>query len=52
MPQMAPMMWSWLFLFFIVCFLLFFMMNYFISPITQIHFKVEQLFTSKKNWKL
>nr|YP_009509620.1 ATP synthase F0 subunit 8 [Cranuca inversa]AUN45037.1 ATP synthase F0 subunit 8 [Cranuca inversa] len=46
MPQMAPLYWLFLFLFFLSTLLVFFMMNYFIKP-----FEKKEHSLSKKDLK-
>nr|YP_009114552.1 ATP synthase F0 subunit 8 [Homologenus malayensis]AIB52331.1 ATP synthase F0 subunit 8 [Homologenus malayensis] len=51
MPQMAPLMWLYLFFFFLTSLLVFMMLNYFLKP----YKKNETLFIheklSEKTWK-
>nr|YP_009346407.1 ATP synthase F0 subunit 8 [Clistocoeloma sinense]AOR53786.1 ATP synthase F0 subunit 8 [Clistocoeloma sinense] len=52
MPQMAPLYWLYLFIFFLSILLLFFMLNYFIKPYNNMSFiSFEKKFFSK-SWKL
>nr|BDL61469.1 ATPase F0 subunit 8 [Tmethypocoelis choreutes] len=52
MPQMAPLYWLYLFLFFISILLLFIMMNYFIKPFSQMNSILHYNDTNFKPWKL
>nr|AGA56170.1 ATP synthase F0 subunit 8 [Polycheles typhlops] len=51
MPQMAPLMWTSLFLFFFSNFLLFFISNYFLLPPSKMKSKGSPLSSNQKNWK-
>nr|YP_009045889.1 ATP synthase F0 subunit 8 [Ashtoret lunaris]YP_010021627.1 ATP synthase F0 subunit 8 [Matuta victor]QOL10568.1 ATP synthase F0 subunit 8 [Matuta victor]CDR98372.1 ATP synthase F0 subunit 8 [Ashtoret lunaris] len=52
MPQMAPMMWSILYSFFLVIFMMFFVLNYFISPYKSLSSPKLTLKFIPKLWKL
>nr|YP_009558816.1 ATP synthase F0 subunit 8 [Nanosesarma minutum]QBA83265.1 ATP synthase F0 subunit 8 [Nanosesarma minutum] len=52
MPQMAPLYWLYLFLFFSIILMLFFIMNFFIKPfnyISSISYNIKPI---SKSWKL
>nr|YP_010701694.1 ATP synthase F0 subunit 8 [Dasysyrphus albostriatus]WCJ53255.1 ATP synthase F0 subunit 8 [Dasysyrphus albostriatus] len=52
MPQMAPISWLFLFMFFSMIFILFNMMNYFIYfPLTSSSKKLNKINTTSMNWK-
>nr|YP_011034135.1 ATP synthase F0 subunit 8 [Entricoplax vestita]WRI34029.1 ATP synthase F0 subunit 8 [Entricoplax vestita] len=52
MPQMAPLLWSLLFVFFLFSFLLFLILNFFIKPFETIASPDVSLPTIHKSWKL
>nr|YP_009383504.1 ATP synthase F0 subunit 8 [Helicana wuana]YP_010433466.1 ATP synthase F0 subunit 8 [Helicana japonica]APL97754.1 ATP synthase F0 subunit 8 [Helicana wuana]QBB87156.1 ATP synthase F0 subunit 8 [Helicana wuana]USW67965.1 ATP synthase F0 subunit 8 [Helicana japonica] len=53
MPQMAPIYWLFMFLFFLSSFFLFFMFNYFMKPFTKIDFSpTNKKSLISKSWKL
>nr|YP_010385148.1 ATP synthase F0 subunit 8 [Tritodynamia horvathi]UPM51602.1 ATP synthase F0 subunit 8 [Tritodynamia horvathi] len=53
MPQMAPIYWLFMFLFFIMSFWLFFMINYFMKPFNKIDsFSDNKKTLVSKSWKL
>nr|YP_009498515.1 ATP synthase F0 subunit 8 [Parasesarma pictum]AWK60828.1 ATP synthase F0 subunit 8 [Parasesarma pictum] len=52
MPQMAPLYWLYLFIFFLFTLLLFFMMNYFIKPFNSISPVSHETKFIFKSWKL
>nr|YP_009406943.1 ATP synthase F0 subunit 8 [Typhlatya galapagensis]ASA39466.1 ATP synthase F0 subunit 8 [Typhlatya galapagensis] len=51
MPQMAPLMWFNLFVFFSVTLILFFIMNHFLKPYYKIHLPTLAIKFKKLNWK-
>nr|YP_009231706.1 ATP synthase F0 subunit 8 [Moloha majora]ALZ50224.1 ATPase 8 [Moloha majora] len=51
MPQMAPLMWLYLMIFFIMSLLLFMMMNYFIKPYQKNEKFIMNYNDSEKTWK-
>nr|YP_010049513.1 ATP synthase F0 subunit 8 [Mirocaris indica]QPL15848.1 ATP synthase F0 subunit 8 [Mirocaris indica] len=51
MPQMAPLLWLNLFLFFSIIFLFFLISNYFIKPLVKMEFTTKQPHFNKLNWK-
>nr|ANJ60507.1 ATP synthase F0 subunit 8 [Neoglyphea inopinata] len=51
MPQMAPLFWLNLFFFFITSFLIFFIMNYFMSPPMKLKIIKSSKHISSKSWK-
>nr|YP_009671882.1 ATP synthase F0 subunit 8 [Axianassa australis]QCX31742.1 ATP synthase F0 subunit 8 [Axianassa australis] len=51
MPQMAPLMWLYLLLFFILCFIVFIIMNYFSSIPPKMDTSPLQHHTTAKTWK-
>nr|YP_009646687.1 ATP synthase F0 subunit 8 [Alvinocaris longirostris]AEX32632.1 ATP synthase F0 subunit 8 [Alvinocaris longirostris]WQG15282.1 ATP synthase F0 subunit 8 [Alvinocaris longirostris]BAO52798.1 ATP synthase F0 subunit 8 [Alvinocaris longirostris] len=51
MPQMAPLLWLNLFLFFSVIFLFFLIINFFIKPPFKMEFTPEQPKPAKLFWK-
>nr|YP_009107531.1 ATP synthase F0 subunit 8 [Enoplometopus debelius]AIU44728.1 ATP synthase F0 subunit 8 [Enoplometopus debelius] len=50
MPQMAPLMWMNLFFMFLIGFLLFFIMNYFLKPTSQMKYFPIKKIQTHKNW--
>nr|YP_010952868.1 ATP synthase F0 subunit 8 [Quadrella coronata]WMQ53288.1 ATP synthase F0 subunit 8 [Quadrella coronata] len=53
MPQMAPLLWTYLYIFFIVGLMLFFMLTYFIKPYKTINsFTLSSTLNTQKPWKL
>nr|YP_011010721.1 ATP synthase F0 subunit 8 [Menippe rumphii]WPW47611.1 ATP synthase F0 subunit 8 [Menippe rumphii] len=52
MPQMAPLMWLYLYIFFLINLVLFLIMNFYIKPFTTTSFKTPKTLTSQKSWKL
>nr|BDL61378.1 ATPase F0 subunit 8 [Guinusia dentipes] len=52
MPQMAPIYWLYLLFFFLGTFLMFFMMNYFISPYNKMSTSTSSTTNMFKPWKL
>nr|YP_009747689.1 ATP synthase F0 subunit 8 [Ocypode stimpsoni]QII89379.1 ATP synthase F0 subunit 8 [Ocypode stimpsoni] len=52
MPQMAPIMWAPLFIFFVMSLLLFFMINYFIKPFEKKGVSLLDSTPTIKHWKL
>nr|YP_010936714.1 ATP synthase F0 subunit 8 [Tzotzilthelphusa villarosalensis]WKW91710.1 ATP synthase F0 subunit 8 [Tzotzilthelphusa villarosalensis] len=52
MPQMAPLLWLLLFIYFLMSLLIFLMMNYFIKPFNKILFLKNPLTSLYKPWKL
>nr|YP_010155122.1 ATP synthase F0 subunit 8 [Oregonia gracilis]QQX28740.1 ATP synthase F0 subunit 8 [Oregonia gracilis] len=52
MPQMAPLLWFYLFIFFNICLLLFLIVNYFIKPFEKIVTASSHTFLKHKAWKL
>nr|YP_007474216.1 ATP synthase F0 subunit 8 [Opaepele loihi]AEX32606.1 ATP synthase F0 subunit 8 [Opaepele loihi] len=51
MPQMAPLLWLNLFLFFSIIFLFFLIVNYFIKPPFKMEFTLKQPQPIKLYWK-
>nr|YP_009406982.1 ATP synthase F0 subunit 8 [Typhlatya monae]ASA39518.1 ATP synthase F0 subunit 8 [Typhlatya monae] len=51
MPQMAPLLWLNLFIFFSFTFLVFFVLNYFIPPYKKIDPMIAYSQHKKLNWK-
>nr|YP_009671908.1 ATP synthase F0 subunit 8 [Polycheles baccatus]ART66020.1 ATP synthase F0 subunit 8 [Polycheles coccifer]QCX31768.1 ATP synthase F0 subunit 8 [Polycheles baccatus] len=51
MPQMAPLMWTSLFAFFLLNFLLFFILTYFLQPPSKMKQQPLLFSSSQKNWK-
>nr|YP_010952673.1 ATP synthase F0 subunit 8 [Tetralia glaberrima]YP_010952725.1 ATP synthase F0 subunit 8 [Tetralia rubridactyla]YP_010952842.1 ATP synthase F0 subunit 8 [Tetralia nigrolineata]WMQ53093.1 ATP synthase F0 subunit 8 [Tetralia glaberrima]WMQ53145.1 ATP synthase F0 subunit 8 [Tetralia rubridactyla]WMQ53262.1 ATP synthase F0 subunit 8 [Tetralia nigrolineata] len=52
MPQMAPLLWSYLFVFFFFSLMLFLIMNYYISPFNKTLANLNLHLIQKKSWKL
>nr|YP_010160570.1 ATP synthase F0 subunit 8 [Grapsus albolineatus]QRH17763.1 ATP synthase F0 subunit 8 [Grapsus albolineatus]UBD09492.1 ATP synthase F0 subunit 8 [Grapsus albolineatus]UKS08541.1 ATP synthase F0 subunit 8 [Grapsus albolineatus]UYC29005.1 ATP synthase F0 subunit 8 [Grapsus albolineatus] len=52
MPQMAPLYWLYLFVFFIVSFFLFLSLNYFIKPFDKLDLTHSPQDLKFKIWKL
>uniref|UniRef100_UPI0030E38679 ATP synthase F0 subunit 8 n=1 Tax=Ocypode rotundata TaxID=1844313 RepID=UPI0030E38679 len=52
MPQMAPILWAPLFIFFILSLSLFFMLNYFIKPFEKKSTTLLDSHSTFKHWKL
>nr|YP_010385005.1 ATP synthase F0 subunit 8 [Asthenognathus inaequipes]UPL65015.1 ATP synthase F0 subunit 8 [Asthenognathus inaequipes] len=53
MPQMAPIYWLFMFLFFLMSLMLFFMLNYFLKPFNKIFLLTDNKKTlNSKYWKL
>nr|YP_010374014.1 ATP synthase F0 subunit 8 [Episesarma lafondii]QJH91608.1 ATP synthase F0 subunit 8 [Episesarma lafondii] len=52
MPQMAPLYWLYLFVFFLLIFLLFFMLTYFIKPFNNMSPITLDKKSFSKSWKL
>nr|YP_009112534.1 ATP synthase F0 subunit 8 [Paranephrops planifrons]CEK40184.1 ATP synthase F0 subunit 8 [Paranephrops planifrons] len=51
MPQMSPLFWLNLFIFFLLGFLLFIITNYFIKPPLKVLTLSENLINLEKTWK-
>nr|YP_009561709.1 ATP synthase F0 subunit 8 [Pentacheles validus]QAT80323.1 ATP synthase F0 subunit 8 [Pentacheles validus] len=51
MPQMAPLLWTSLFAFFLLNFLLFFVSTYFLLPPSQMKYETTLPPFNEKNWK-
>nr|QOW83851.1 ATP synthase F0 subunit 8 [Austinograea sp. PX-2020] len=52
MPQMAPLLWLYLFMFFLASLMLFLVLNYFISPFEKISTTLLTTHKPQKPWKL
>nr|YP_009154092.1 ATP synthase F0 subunit 8 [Gandalfus puia]AKC99393.1 ATP synthase F0 subunit 8 [Gandalfus puia] len=52
MPQMAPLLWLYLYLFFLTSLMLFLVLNYFITPFEKISMPTLMTHKSQKSWKL
>nr|YP_009544450.1 ATP synthase F0 subunit 8 [Lupocycloporus gracilimanus]AYW03837.1 ATP synthase F0 subunit 8 [Lupocycloporus gracilimanus] len=53
MPQMAPLLWLYLYMFFLLSFIVFLTLNYFIKPFEKINSDNILPYTSpQSNWKL
>nr|QGT77364.1 ATP synthase F0 subunit 8 [Parapotamon spinescens] len=52
MPQMFPMFWLCLLLFFLFSLMLFLLLNYFIKPFKMLNLNSHSLLHSKLPWKL
>nr|YP_002808526.1 ATP synthase F0 subunit 8 [Scylla olivacea]ACO07206.1 ATP synthase F0 subunit 8 [Scylla olivacea]ADK72513.1 ATP synthase F0 subunit 8 [Scylla serrata] len=53
MPQMAPLLWLYLFFFFLLTFIIFISLNYFFKPFEKIDFKASHSHvTPQSAWKL
>nr|YP_003204788.1 ATP synthase F0 subunit 8 [Charybdis japonica]ACJ49886.1 ATP synthase F0 subunit 8 [Charybdis japonica]UEK25875.1 ATP synthase F0 subunit 8 [Charybdis japonica] len=53
MPQMAPLMWLYLYCFFLLSLIVFMSINYFIKPYEKINLKTDLLSTPPQpTWKL
>nr|UEK25849.1 ATP synthase F0 subunit 8 [Pachygrapsus fakaravensis] len=52
MPQMAPLYWLYLFMFFITSFFLFLSLNYFIKPFEKLDMTYSSQDLKFKTWKL
>nr|YP_003359513.1 ATP synthase F0 subunit 8 [Gandalfus yunohana]ACC62347.1 ATP synthase F0 subunit 8 [Gandalfus yunohana] len=52
MPQMAPLLWFYLYLFFLISLMLFLMMNYFLIPFKKISTPTLTTHKFHKSWKL
>ncbi|NP_872444.1 ATP synthase F0 subunit 8 (mitochondrion) [Portunus trituberculatus] len=53
MPQMAPLLWLYLYIFFLLSFIIFLMINYFIKPFETIDSNIiSKSSTHFFNWKL
>ncbi|YP_002808565.1 ATP synthase F0 subunit 8 (mitochondrion) [Scylla paramamosain] len=53
MPQMAPMLWFYLYFFFLFTFIIFVSLNYFFKPFEKINFKISfSHITPQFFWKL
>nr|YP_009176795.1 ATP synthase F0 subunit 8 [Portunus sanguinolentus]ALJ10994.1 ATP synthase F0 subunit 8 [Portunus sanguinolentus]ALK60817.1 ATP synthase F0 subunit 8 [Portunus sanguinolentus] len=53
MPQMAPLLWLYLYMFFLISLILFLVINYFIKPFEYIDSSVISTpATPQLNWKL
>nr|UAM92179.1 ATP synthase F0 subunit 8 [Geosesarma faustum] len=52
MPQMAPLYWLYLFIFFLLMLLLFVMLNYYIKPFNNITLTSINNKIFSKHWKL
>nr|YP_086831.1 ATP synthase F0 subunit 8 [Callinectes sapidus]AAR16546.1 ATP synthase F0 subunit 8 [Callinectes sapidus]QCQ20620.1 ATP synthase subunit 8 [Callinectes sapidus]QCQ20633.1 ATP synthase subunit 8 [Callinectes sapidus]QCQ20646.1 ATP synthase subunit 8 [Callinectes sapidus]QCQ20659.1 ATP synthase subunit 8 [Callinectes sapidus] len=53
MPQMAPLLWLYLYFFFLISFVIFISMNYFIKPFeTTDSSSVSKASLQQLNWKL
>nr|WMQ53431.1 ATP synthase F0 subunit 8 [Portunus armatus] len=53
MPQMAPLLWLYLYMFFLISFVIFLMVNYFIKPFETIDSNVISKSPSNHlDWKL
>nr|YP_009926424.1 ATP synthase F0 subunit 8 [Metacarcinus magister]QNH68767.1 ATP synthase F0 subunit 8 [Metacarcinus magister] len=51
MPQMAPLMWLYLYLFFLLSFMIFIILNFFIKPYSPITTVLEHPSINQKSWK-
>nr|YP_009406995.1 ATP synthase F0 subunit 8 [Typhlopatsa pauliani]ASA39531.1 ATP synthase F0 subunit 8 [Typhlopatsa pauliani] len=51
MPQMSPLLWFNLFIFFSVTFMLFFIINYFLPPFTKTNLPTKMSKMKKLSWK-
>nr|YP_009406956.1 ATP synthase F0 subunit 8 [Typhlatya mitchelli]ASA39479.1 ATP synthase F0 subunit 8 [Typhlatya mitchelli] len=51
MPQMAPLLWLNLFIFFCSSLILFFIFNYFLPPLTKMKPSPKHQTTKELNWK-
>nr|YP_214825.1 ATP synthase F0 subunit 8 [Pseudocarcinus gigas]AAT52153.1 ATP synthase F0 subunit 8 [Pseudocarcinus gigas] len=52
MPQMAPLMWIYLFFFFLLSLMFFLVLNYYIKPFQSISTSTSYTTTIQKLWKL
>nr|YP_009239898.1 ATP synthase F0 subunit 8 [Grapsus tenuicrustatus]AMN14532.1 ATP synthase F0 subunit 8 [Grapsus tenuicrustatus] len=52
MPQMAPLYWLYLFVFFLLTFFIFLTLNYFIKPFEKVSSPSSSYSLEFKNWKL
>nr|YP_010561856.1 ATP synthase F0 subunit 8 [Chionoecetes bairdi]UYX57817.1 ATP synthase F0 subunit 8 [Chionoecetes bairdi] len=52
MPQMAPLLWLYLFMFFNICLLLYLTVNYFIKPFEKIMTLPDNKILNQKPWEL
>nr|YP_002808486.1 ATP synthase F0 subunit 8 [Scylla tranquebarica]ACO07193.1 ATP synthase F0 subunit 8 [Scylla tranquebarica] len=53
MPQMAPLLWLYLYFFFLLTFIIFISLNYFFKPFKKIDFKISLSHTIPQFiWKL
>nr|YP_009757375.1 ATP synthase F0 subunit 8 [Calappa bilineata]QIM59221.1 ATP synthase F0 subunit 8 [Calappa bilineata] len=52
MPQMAPLMWLYLFFFFLVIMFMFIALNFFIKPFESTPQYIEPYKSDKNHWKL
>nr|AGJ50515.1 ATP synthase F0 subunit 8 [Austinograea alayseae] len=52
MPQMAPLLWLYLFMFFLASLMLFLVLNYFISPFEKMSTPILMTHKMQKSWKL
>nr|YP_010998689.1 ATP synthase F0 subunit 8 [Ocypode sinensis]WPM86849.1 ATP synthase F0 subunit 8 [Ocypode sinensis] len=52
MPQMAPILWAPLFIFFVLSLSLFFLLNYFIKPFEKKSLILNHSTSYVKHWKL
>nr|YP_010956265.1 ATP synthase F0 subunit 8 [Kroppcarcinus siderastreicola]WMY25229.1 ATP synthase F0 subunit 8 [Kroppcarcinus siderastreicola] len=52
MPQMAPIYWLFLFIFFIASLLLFFLFNYYVKPFEKMMISHSIVKNNTKYWKL
>nr|YP_009002492.1 ATP synthase F0 subunit 8 [Chaceon granulatus]BAO48248.1 ATPase8 [Chaceon granulatus] len=52
MPQMAPLMWLCLYIFFLLCLMLFMTTNHFIKPFEKINSEVMLSHSVQSPWKL
>nr|AIK66983.1 ATPase subunit 8 [Ranina ranina] len=51
MPQMAPLLWLYLFSFFLISLFLFMIMNYFITPYSKVEAPSLKTLKTDKDWK-
>nr|YP_010491958.1 ATP synthase F0 subunit 8 [Eucrate crenata]UWM93440.1 ATP synthase F0 subunit 8 [Eucrate crenata] len=52
MPQMAPLLWLYLYVIFLISLILFLTMNFYIKPFENINTSMDKTIITKKYWKL
>nr|YP_009864981.1 ATP synthase F0 subunit 8 [Daldorfia horrida]QKE42619.1 ATP synthase F0 subunit 8 [Daldorfia horrida] len=52
MPQMGPLLWLYLYFFFLISFLLFLFLNFYIKPFESTSSLVKSQYMTQKPWKL